>query len=153
MENEPNEVSHFTTAILRSIKFTKNPLFPISSHISEIIFDVKKIREYLAQDGIIVKENFGTSREISGESFEETVTNLNSSSNAEGSGTYGLAAFSGSVSAEFNMQSSNKQQMKFSQIRKIAQYAKLSLHKPLLREKNSGDEGFLNEAINEYYEN
>ncbi len=44
MEKEHNEISHFTNAILRAVKFSKNPLFPISSHLSETIFDVKKIK-------------------------------------------------------------------------------------------------------------
>jgi hypothetical protein len=133
MENNiANSVSINT--LLRGVKPTNKPLFPISSHQKEQLFDSEKLKSLLSQGGKITYENFAYSKKIEGESFEQTVQNFGGGLSLGGSGSYGMASFSGSVSAEFNTSSTETRQMKFAQIRKIAQYARISLPSPLMRE-------------------
>lgn len=120
--------------LLRGVKPINRPLFPISSHQKEQLFDSDKIKTFLSKGGKITYENFAYSKKIEGESFEKTVQSFGESLSLSGIGSYGLATFSGSVSAEFNSSSTETRQMKFAQIRKIAQYARISLPSPLLRD-------------------
>ena len=96
----------------------------------------KKITDYVLEGGYnFTKETFAYSKIIEGESFEEAVRNFGSKFSVEGTSSYGLATFSGCVAAEFNLHSSSTTSKKFSQIRKIAQFAKVFLPEPLLKEK------------------
>ncbi len=133
MENDiANSVSINT--FLRGVKPINRSLFPISSHQKEQLFDSNKLKSFLSQGGKITYENFAYSKKVEGESFEKTVQSMGGALSLSGNGSYGMASFSGSVSAEFNTTTNETRQMKFSQIRKIAQYARVSLPSPSLRE-------------------
>ena len=139
MEAVSTDLSKCLNMVTRGIKPKSEPLFPISSHYGQSLFNHKKITDYVLGGGDnFTKETFAYSKIIEGESFEEAVSNFGSKFSVEGSGTYGLATFSGSVAAEFNLQSSGTTSKKFSQIRKMAQFAKVFLPEPLLKEKLRG---------------
>ena len=117
--------------LLRGVKPCEKPLFPISSHQKEQLFDSEKLKRFLGQDGKITYENYAYSKKVEGENFEQTIQSFGGGMSVGGSGSYGLATFSGSVSAEFNTSSTESKQMKFAQIRKIAQFARVSLPSPI----------------------
>jgi len=134
MEKDGKDIIQSMKYIERGVKPTNKALFPISSHYAEVLFDNKKLKEFFIENGRTIFETYAYSKQISGETFQEAVQNYGGSFSVGGSGNYCAASFSGSVSSEFNMQSTETNQMKFSQIRKMAQYAKLILPKSLQRE-------------------
>jgi hypothetical protein len=120
--------------MIRGVKPTNRCLFPILPHLSEVLFDSENLKAYLKKEGNLLKENCATSFTIEGDTFEKAIESFGTKFCQGGSGTYGLASLSGTVSAEFDQQLSNTSEVKYSQIRKVVQYSKISLPASLFRE-------------------
>lgn len=99
-----------------------------------MLFDSEKLKAYTGKDGSITYENYCFVKTVEGQSFEQTVKSYGAGMSIEGSGSYGMASFSGSCSAEFNTDSTVTKKFKYAQIRKIAQYARISLPTSIFRD-------------------
>jgi len=111
------------------------PLYPMSAHFQEQLFDLEKLEAYSAS-GALMSSPAATVKAITEESIEKFAKSYATSVGA--SGSYGFpcgAAVSGSVTADFKSESSSTAQTKFVQIRMKAQYASMKLPKKLMRAK------------------